>query len=109
MKLSLIFLLLWGLISCANVEKKTKPMSLIERHELSTDSVLVNVQGMVCDYCVNGLKEEFTPKAAVESVEVNLASGFMLITLKPGQTLTDTEIKHSVAIKGLRAVSISKK
>ena len=70
---------------------------------------IINVKGMVCDFCAQGLKKKFGAIDAVKEIDVDLESGNVLIKLKQGMTLSDDKIQKAVEENGLEVINIKKK
>ena len=62
-----------------------------------TDSKLYAVNGMTCDHCVLSVTEEVSEVAGVERVEVDLASGRLLVQ---GSGFADAAVRGAVAEAG---------
>jgi copper chaperone len=60
------------------------------------------VYGMTCDHCVASVTEEVSEVAGVESVDVDLASGSLVVT---GAGFSADEIKAAVVEAGYEAVA----
>jgi len=52
----------------------------------------VNVDGMVCSFCAQGIEKKFAKLPEVEKVEVNLGKKQVSLTMKEGQDLSDAKI-----------------
>ena len=72
-----------ALILMTNLEVIAKPLS---------GEIHVNVKGMVCAFCVNGIKKSFSKLNEVKSVDVSLEKKFVHLSLKDGQTLDSDQI-----------------
>jgi copper chaperone len=57
------------------------------------------VQGMTCGHCVASVREEVSEVAGVEKVEVDLASGRMVVN---GDGFADDAVKAAVAEAGYK-------
>lgn len=90
-------------------KSKVEAVNLVETFKTSTNSVLVNVKGMVCDFCAQGLKKKFGAIDSVENIDVDLESGNVLIKLKTGQDLSDAKIKKAVQENGLEVLKTQRK
>jgi copper ion binding protein len=55
------------------------------------------VQGMTCSHCVLSVREEVSEVPGVSAVDVDLASGRMIVT---GQNVTDDAVRDAVAEAG---------
>jgi copper chaperone CopZ len=71
--------------------------------------VLVNVNGMVCDFCAQGLKKLFGEKEEVENIEVDLDAKIVTLELKEGQNLSDELISKIIQDNGLSVEGINRK
>lgn len=65
-----------------------------------------DVEGMVCDFCAQGLKKQFGKESSVESIDVNLDTHKVTIRFKPGQELTKERIAEIITGNGLTMTSI---
>lgn len=52
----------------------------------------VNVRGMVCSFCAQGITKKFKEQPEVADIEVNLTDKFVRITYKDGQKLSEEKI-----------------
>ena len=65
-----------------------------------TETITTHVNGMVCAFCATGIEKTFRKQPEVASVKVDLPKKQVLITTKPGQTLSDAKIKEVVTYSG---------
>jgi copper chaperone CopZ len=70
--------------------------------------VVATVDGMVCDFCAQGLKKVLMKEDSVESVEIDLTTKHVTIELKPGQTLEDAAINKNVDWAGYKVSGITR-
>ncbi len=71
--------------------------------------VLVNVKGMVCDFCAQGLTKLFGTREEVKEIKVDLEAGTVEIAFTEDKTLSDDEIGKIVTDNGLSVESIVRK
>lgn len=76
--------------------------------ETGTETLTVNVKGMVCDFCARAVSKVFGKNEAVDLVHVDLDNGEIHVDLKPGTTLTDDEIESLVKKSGYAMVSVDR-
>jgi copper chaperone CopZ len=71
------------------------------------DSLRLNVDGMVCSICAFGVERRLKRLDTVEDVHVNLDSGLVVVTLRPGGSVTDSTLADEVRRAGfsLRGVT----
>lgn len=55
------------------------------------------VSGMTCEHCVLSVREEVSEIAGVQDVDVDLASGRMVVT---GEDIPETAVREAVADAG---------
>ncbi len=60
------------------------------------------VEGMTCDHCVLSVREEVSEVAGVERVDVDLASGTVVVS---GAGFTDDAVADAVADAGYRTAA----
>ena len=70
------------------------------------DSVNVNVNGLVCDFCARSIEKVFLREDAVSSISVDLDKGKIGIVMKQSQSLDDSVIEELIVNSGFNLVSI---
>lgn len=61
----------------------------------------IRTRGMVCAFCVKGLKTRFSEEPSVERVEITLKSGVVNLVLREGKEITDKRISEILGDQGL--------
>jgi periplasmic mercuric ion binding protein len=64
------------------------------------ETITTHVNGMVCAFCATGIEKTFRKQPEVASVRVDLTKKQVVITTKPGHTLSDAKIKEVVTYSG---------
>lgn len=64
------------------------PSSAAESHTIEMD-----VDGLVCAFCAQGIEKKLRKESATDDVYVNLENGLVAVALKPEQTLADDHLK----------------
>ena len=64
------------------------------------ETITTNVNGMVCAFCATGIEKTFRKQPEVATVKVDLPRKRVVITTKPGKTLSDAKIKEVVTYSG---------
>ena len=64
------------------------------------ETITTTVNGMVCPFCATGIEKTFRKQPEVATVKVDLPKKRVVITTKPGQTLSDAKIKEVVTYSG---------
>ena len=74
-----------------------------------TDSqiAVVNVKGMVCDFCARGIEKTFKKDANVKKIDVDLSKGKILIAYNNSQEIKFDDIKEKILINGQNAIDMT--
>jgi copper chaperone CopZ len=72
------------------------------------ETITTSVKGMVCAFCATGIEKTFRKQPEVASVKVDLTKKRVIITTKPGKTLSDAKIKEVVTYSGYTMGSIAR-
>ena len=72
------------------------------------ETITTNVKGMVCAFCATGIEKTFRKQPEVATVKVDLGRKRVVITTKPGKTLSDAKIKEVVTHSGYTMGNISR-
>ncbi len=75
--------------------------------EKSTITKLVQINGMVCAFCVDTLKKVFSKQKSVQSTDIDLDKKLLTLNLKSGQDLDESVIKKIVKSAGYSVVKIT--
>ena len=67
---------------------------------------VVNVNGMVCDFCARGIEKTFMKNANVKKVDVDLEVGKVLIAYSNGTEISFEDIKEKITSNGQTAVDM---
>jgi len=70
--------------------------------------VTAHVNGLVCDFCAQSIQKVFKKEAAVKGVHVDLDSGEIHISMKPGQSMGDAAIEKLIRKSGYSLTSIER-
>ena len=68
---------------------------------------LVNVQGMVCDFCARGIEKTFKKDKRVKKIDVDLSKGKVLIAYNNSQEIKFDDIKEKILINGQNAIDMT--
>ena len=67
---------------------------------------IVNVNGMVCDFCARGIQKTFMKSANVKKVDVDLEVGKVLIAYSSDTKITFEDIQEKITANGQTAVDM---
>jgi len=73
---------------------------------LCAEEIFVEVKGVVCSFCAQGISETVKKRAEVETVSVDIDTGDVTIVTKTGQTLDDTTVEKLIEDAGYEVSSI---
>ena len=73
------------------------------------EEVVINVKGLVCSFCAQGIKKTFSGEKGVEKVDVDLDKKIVYITAEPKDGLTDERIKNLMTDSGYEVVDIKRR
>ncbi|MFN7213604.1 MAG: heavy-metal-associated domain-containing protein [Lysobacteraceae bacterium] len=74
----------------------------------SATTLKMEVNGLVCAFCANGITQTFTKKPEVAAVHVSLEDRLVAIGLKEGHDLSDAAVTESLKEAGYTVVSIER-
>ncbi len=81
---------------------------IISAPAFAKEVVVADVNGLVCDFCVQSIQKIFGKKPEVSKIDVNLDTKKITIELKDGQNLSDNTIKEDITNAGYNVVKISR-
>ena len=67
---------------------------------------VVNVKGMVCDFCARGIEKTFKKDTNVKKVDVDLSKGKVLIAYNVAHEIIFDDIKEKILINGQNAIDM---
>lgn len=68
--------------------------------------VYVEIKGMACPFCVQGVEKHLKKIDGVESVATSLEKGETILHLKPGASVTEEQVQAAVKKAGFSAGKI---
>jgi mercuric ion binding protein len=72
------------------------------------ETAKVQVNGMVCAFCAQGIKKKFAENPNVESCEVDLDKKIVEVKIKKDKTVSDEEIKKIIKDAGYAAIKLER-
>ncbi len=85
----------------------SSPAFAADKKECATKDAVAIVDGMVCDFCAQGLIKTFMKEDAVEKVDINLTTKEVRISMKPNKDLDDAVIRKQVDYAGYKVTGIN--
>ncbi len=72
------------------------------------ETIVANVNGMVCAMCVTGIEKSFRKVQAVDAVKVDLDTKKVTVRTKDGQSLDDATVTKTIINAGYAVTGISR-
>jgi copper chaperone CopZ len=73
------------------------------------EEIKIQVNGMVCSMCAQGIEKKFKAHPAVHHLDVNLNEKVVFVHTKDGEALSDKEITQFITEAGYNVAEISRK
>lgn len=70
--------------------------------------IKVNVLGMVCAFCGQGITKNFKARPEVKDIKVSLNDKTVLLTLKDGKDISDKDISTIIEESGVKVEKIER-
>lgn len=67
---------------------------------------VVNVKGMVCDFCARGIEKAFKKDTNVKKIDVDLSKGKVLIAYNITHVIIFDDIKEKILMNGQNAIDM---
>ncbi len=67
---------------------------------------MVDVLGVVCDFCATALTKNFERRTEVSAARVDLDTKTLTLTFKPGQSMNDAQIGDLVIKSGYKLSAV---
>ena len=67
---------------------------------------VVNVHGIVCDFCAQGIQRTFEKDINVKKIDVDLRNGKVLVAYAREENINFDDIKQKILINGQNAVGM---
>ncbi len=69
-------------------------------------TAVVDVLGVVCDFCATALTKNFERRAEVAAARVDLDTKTLTLTFKPNQSMSDAQISDLVIKSGYKLAAV---
>lgn len=77
--------------------------------QANAKEVIIDVNGLVCEFCAYTIEKNFNKKDEVKSVKVDLESKKVKIDFKNNKNLTNEEISSIIQNNGYNVIKINRK
>lgn len=65
-----------------------------------SERIEVLINGMVCSFCVQGIEKKLRALPETQAVKINLGQHLVDLTLRPGQVLSDAQLRKLIRDAG---------
>ncbi len=69
----------------------------------------IRVDGLACPFCAYGIEKEFTRTEGVDSVDIDLKNGLVIVKTSEGRSFSEDQLKSIVDDTGFTMKSMSEK
>ncbi len=67
----------------------------------------MRVDGLACPFCAYGIEKKFTKTEGVESVEIDLKNGLVIVQTEESKTFTEAQLKQIINDAGFTMKSVT--
>ncbi len=69
----------------------------------------LRVDGLACPFCAYGIEKEFTRTEGVESVDIDIKNGLVIVKTREGKSFGEDQLKSIINDTGFTMKSMSEK
>jgi len=69
----------------------------------------MRVDGLACPFCAYGIEKKFTKTEGVDSVDIDLQKGLVIVKTRDGKTFTEEKLKEIINDAGFTLKSVTGK
>ncbi len=69
----------------------------------------LRVDGLACPFCAYGIEKKFTRTEGVDSVDIDLKNGLVIVKTKEGKSFSEDQLKSIIDDTGFTMKSMTKK
>jgi copper chaperone CopZ len=71
-------------------------------------TIEMNVKGLVCAFCAQGIEKKLRKLAATADVVVSLEQRLVAVSLKDGQDISDADLRKALTDAGYKVIGIER-
>lgn len=105
---TLLALFLVCTIPAAALAAGASPRPAVPAGAPAATNAVIQVNGLVCDFCAQSLEKVLGRKPEVARVSVDMDAQQVRIGFRPGRSLPDEELRRLITNAGFATVSISR-
>lgn len=91
-----------------NILRLTLAAALLSSAAVAATTLRIEVNGLVCAFCAQGIDKTLRALPATADVVVSLEKRLVGVALKPGQTLDDATVTKAITDAGYAVVKITR-
>jgi len=69
----------------------------------------MRVDGLACPFCAYGIEKKFTKTEGVDSVDIDLLKGLVIVKTREGKTFKEEKLKEIINDSGFTMKSVTEK
>jgi len=69
----------------------------------------MRVDGLACPFCAYGIEKKFTKTEGVDSVDINLQKGLVIVKTNDGKSFSEDNLKNIINDAGFTMKSVTEK
>jgi len=83
-------------------------LALIVATSANAATIEMNVNGLVCAFCAQGIEKKLRKLPATADVVVSLEQRLVAVSLKPGQDIQDADLRKALTDAGYTVTAIQR-
>ena len=80
----------------------------VSGNALASNKIMVKVNGLVCDFCIQSIGMMLKKEASVASSTIDMKQKFVIIHTKNGKNISDQRIAQLIEKAGYTVVSVKR-
>lgn len=92
----------------ASADASTTKAAAKATPETAAHTIIADVDGIVCAFCVQGIQKIFQKKGKAEQIVISLELKKVFVTEKKGQSITDDEFRETIRQAGFKTQGITR-
>jgi len=83
-------------------------LAVLAASSASAATIEMNVNGLVCAFCAQGIEKRLRKLPATADVVVSLEQRLVAVALKDGQDISDAELRKALTDAGYKVIGIER-
>lgn len=94
-----------GAVGCQN-RPRPDVTSIAADDQIRADQVMLTVEGLSCPLCATNVDRQLARLPGVSKVTINLGDGTLFIDVKPGESVSQSALRHAIEEAGYTLVRV---